>query len=67
MYEKEDIKKILMERDGLTALEASQTIEDCQDAINELIDEGSDLEEIESEFNMVLSLEPDYLMCFLNN
>jgi FtsZ-binding cell division protein ZapB len=65
MYEKADILKILMERDEMSEQEAIDTIQNVQDGIDELLDEGADLEEIESELNMVLSLEPDYLMCFL--
>ena len=47
--------------------EAEQTVEDCQNAINELLEvEVASLTEAEEIIEDYLGLEPDYLMAFLN-
>lgn len=63
---KDELKKILMERDGLDDFEAGELIADAQMEIDELIDSGASLDEIEDTVYDYFSLEPDYVVAFLN-
>ena len=54
------IKAILMERDGMTAEEASQLIKDAREDFNERMAEG-DLGAAEDVLEEYFGLEPDYI------
>jgi hypothetical protein len=58
------IKKILMERDGLSSVEASDLIRETRTAVAEAIDAGC-LDDAEEVVQDMLGLEPDYLDDFL--
>ncbi len=65
--DKNEIIEILIRRDGVTREEAKKTVEECQEAINELLEvEVASLTEAEEIIEDYLGLEPDYLMAFLN-
>ena len=68
-YGKEEIIKILMHRDEISRDEAEVIIDECQYAINDILDsELSDyerMEEIEFTIEDYLGLEPDYIFAFL--
>lgn len=56
-----EIKKILMERDGMAADEADSLIEEAKEILGEYLDEG----DIQSAYDICeeyFGLEPDYLM-----
>ena len=61
----EEIINILMRRDGITRREAKEAINECQKEINEVIENGGSLSEVEDAIAYWLGLEPDYLMLFL--
>lgn len=63
-YDKEDIKRILIQRDGISGDEADEIIQACQDEILAVIDgEDGDPDDVVMDH---LGLEPDYTMCFLD-
>lgn len=68
-YGKEEVISILMNRDGITYLEAENIFEECQEIIADILDsELNDFERLtEIEFTIAdyLGLEPDYLFAFL--
>jgi hypothetical protein len=65
--DKNEIIEILIRRDGISRKEAEQTVQDCQNAIDELLEvEVASLTEAEDIISDYLGLEPDYLMAFLN-
>lgn len=68
-YGKEEIIKILMRRDEISHEEAEDIVDECQYAINDILDsELSDFErmdEIEFTIQDYLGLEPDYIFAFL--
>ena len=68
-YGKEEIIKILMHRDEISCDEAEDIVDECQYAINDILDsELSDyerMEEIEFTIDDYLGLEPDYIFAFL--
>jgi len=54
----QSLKKVLMERDGLTSKEADEQIEEAREELHRRIDEGeTPFDFMEDEFG----LEPDYL------
>ena len=68
-YGKEEVINILINRDGISYLEAENIFEECQEIIADILDsELSDFERLqEIEFTIAdyLGLEPDYLFAFL--
>lgn len=60
-----EIERILMRRDGIDAVEAERLLDGCQNEINEIIDSGGTLEEIEDAIQDWLGLEPDYIFAFI--
>ena len=64
-YGKSEIKRILMERDGLSEEHTELEIDDAQDQINEIMEEGGSLCDAEDVMRDMFGLEPDYLECFL--
>ena len=56
-----EIKKVLMERDGMTAIEANELIAEAKDQLMDYLDNGEEYlaEDICAEF---FGLEPDYIM-----
>lgn len=65
MYDKEDVKRILMERDGMDAEHAQELVEEAQEEISMAIAEGASIDEVEQIIEDYFGLEPDYLMDFL--
>ena len=59
-----EIIKILMQRDGISAAEAENLIEDCAEEMNDAIMRGN-YQECEDILASYLGLEPDYLDVFL--
>lgn len=57
-----EIIQILIERDGMTRMEAVNLINETATLIFETINEGSDPEEVLQD---MLGLEPDYIDAFL--
>lgn len=57
-----DLKKILMERDGLTSDEADEQIRECKAEMNERLANGEMPDDILEEY---FGLEPDYLFDLL--
>ena len=68
-YGKEEVINILMNRDGISYLEAENIFEECQKIIADILDSELDdferLAEIEFAIEDYLGLEPDYLFAFL--
>ena len=68
-YGKEEIIKILMHRDEISRDEAEDIVDECQYAINDILDselsEYERMEEIEFTIDDYLGLEPDYIFAFL--
>lgn len=60
-----EIIQILMRRDGMTYDEARRYLKEVREEIAEAIEEQASLEEIEDIVMSELSLEPDYVMLFL--
>lgn len=59
-----DIKKILMERDGLTSVEADNSIDEAIEELHARLEDG----DMESAYDVCMDmfgLEPDYLMDLL--
>lgn len=54
-----------MRRDGIDAVEAERLLDGCQNEIDEIIDSGGTLEEIEDAVQDWLGLEPDYIFAFI--
>ena len=54
----ESIKKILMNRDGMTENEALDLIDDCKEDLNQRLEDGEIPMDICSEW---FGLEPDYI------
>lgn len=65
MYDKEDVKRILMERDGMDEESAQELVDEAQDEISMAISEGASIDEVEQIIEDYFGLEPDYLMDFL--
>jgi len=59
-FENSEIKKILMERDGVTEAEAIEQIEEAIAAFNEYLESGDD-ESAQDICQECFGLEPDYL------
>lgn len=59
-----EIIKILMRRDGISAVEAENLIEECMEEIQDAIMRGN-YQECEDILASYLGLEPDYLDTFL--
>jgi AmiR/NasT family two-component response regulator len=57
----EDIKNILMRRDGMTETEANDAIAEAKEAMNEYLEMG-DMEAAYEVCAEYFGLEPDYLM-----
>lgn len=57
-----ELKKVLMQRDGLTSEEADRQITECRDEMNERLANGEMPDDILEEH---FGLEPDYLMDLL--
>lgn len=55
------IEAILMKRDGLSELEAREAVNDAIAAIDEAIEYGAGIDEVEEIVRENLGLEPDYL------
>jgi len=56
------LKKVLMRRDGMEDHEAEDVIQEVENAIIKMIEEGEGIIEIEDYLQDELGLEPDYLM-----
>jgi len=54
-----------MERDGMSAEDALDLINEFKSELEEYLDESASLDEIEQLFEDYFGLEPDYLMEFL--
>ena len=65
-YDKNNVKQILMERDGLSDEEAQDAVDDAQSDINDLLENDGGLMEAEDVISDHFGLEPDYLMDFLD-
>ena len=59
-----EIIKILIQRDGISELEARNLIEDCMEEMQDAIMRGN-YQECEDILASYLGLEPDYLDAFL--
>lgn len=57
-----ELKKALMERDGLTSEEADKKIAECQEDLNERLANGEMPDDILMEY---FGLDPDYIMDLL--
>jgi len=57
----ETIKQVLMRRDGMTAAEADELIEDAKEGLQEYLTEGN-MQAAEDICQEYFGLEPDYLM-----
>lgn len=57
----ETIKSVLMRRDGMSAREADEMIEEAKEILQEYLEEGSLLEAYDICEEM-FGLEPDYIM-----
>lgn len=55
-----ELKKVIMERDGLTSEEADEQINEAKEALQEYLAEG-DTEAAEDVCQEYFGLEPDYL------
>ena len=55
----QNIQQVLMERDGLSALEAAQLIEDAREDLAQRLEQGEMPYDICEEW---FGLEPDYIM-----
>jgi hypothetical protein len=55
------LRRILMERDGLTKEEAEREIDEARKLLREYLDEGQ-MEEAENICEEMWGLEPDYIM-----
>ena len=66
-YDKEAIKKILIERDDMTAEDAQCRIDACQKEIDSVNWEETGLLDLQDFIKSHFGLEPDYLDCFLEN
>ena len=55
------LKKVLMERDNLTAEQADEQIAEAREALNDYLESG-DLSSAEDVCEEFFGLEPDYLM-----
>jgi hypothetical protein len=59
------MKRVLMERDGMSESEAETFVSNLQDDINKAVDENASLCDIEDILLNEAGLEPDYLEEFL--
>ena len=66
-YDKEAIKKILVDRDDLLAEEAQDMIDACQEDIDALFGGGVGIIGLQDCIENHFGLEPDYLDCFLED
>jgi len=57
-----ELQQILMQRDGLSAAEAAEQIQDCKDEMNERLANGECPHDILEEW---FGLEPDYIFDLL--
>ena len=64
-YDKAEVKRILMERDGLNEEEARDMIEEAQGMIYDIITDGGDYDEASYVMQDMFGLEPDYLEDFI--
>ena len=55
-----EIKRVLMERDGMTSSEANSLIQEAREALEEYMENG-DHESAEQVCSEFFGLEPDYL------
>jgi predicted DNA-binding protein (UPF0278 family) len=60
----DSLKSVLMQRDGITAEEADDQIQDARRQFNSYLDSG-DLESAEHICQEYFGLEPDYVIEFL--
>ena len=60
-----DLAKLLSRRDGISMNEAWNTIEECQQELNDAFCRGPSVMEVEDIIADYLGLEPDYLDLFL--
>ena len=60
-----EVTKILMERDGLTEVEATEQVNEFKLELKEYMDEDAGLTVIEDAFMDTFGLEPDYLIDLL--
>jgi len=65
MYTKNDIVRILMQRDGMTDVEAMYLVKEAQDEIDMLVEQGCGILEVEDVVADLLGLESDFLADFL--
>ena len=57
----ESIVTVLMRREGLSKEEAQRQKNEFRGVLQEMLEDGCDLEEITAEFASHFALEPDYL------
>ena len=60
-----EIVEILMRRDGMSKSEAVAAVKEFQITLNQALEEGWSLCEVEEAFQSDFGLEPDYLMSIL--
>lgn len=61
-----EIAKLIAQRDSISLHEAYETIEHCQDELNEIMQRGGYYDEAEDCIAYWLGLEPDYLLDLLD-
>jgi len=66
MYTKEDIVNILVRRDGMHEYDAQMLVDEAQQEIDLIIEQGGDILEAEDVVEDMFGLEPDYLVTFLS-
>jgi len=66
MYDKTEIKRILIQRDGDSSEEAKSRIDEAQAEIDAIIEDGEcNIMAIEQVIEDSFGLEPDYVMDFI--
>lgn len=65
-YSKQDIINILVKRDGMDDYDAQRLVDEAQQEIDIIIEQGGDILEAEDVIEDLFGLEPDYLTTFLN-
>jgi len=64
MYTKEDIKRVIMRRDGISGEDVMDAIEATQTELDEARELNMDWEDYVDVIKMNLGLDPDYLVAF---
>jgi hypothetical protein len=70
MEYKSDLIKLIARRDGCTIDEAAETVEECQQEIDSLLESGAEPYELydmaQDAIQNTLGLEPDYMQIFID-